>query len=452
MKLVLAVSMVVIMSGCQKFLDVKPDQRLTVPSSLKDLQALLDDYSTFASVPNAGEISSGDFYLTDADLSSLQSDSHRRMYRWENDHLFEERSYDWNAMLAIPVYHSNTVLNSIEKIGRTTQNRIIHDNVKGSAKYYRARTWFHASLIWTQVYNEGTANNVLGLPLRTTVDFNEPSERASLKETYDLLIKDLKEAAALLPELPIHVVRPSKAAAYGLLARVYLYVGDYEQAFFYSDSCLQIKNTLMDYNELDGSVAFPIPQYNEEIIQYYGMAASQVLNTARAKVKPEIIAMYEAMDLRKTLFFLPHTDGAFGFKGRYTGTASLFGGMATDEMYLIRAECSARVGDLQAAIEDLNVLLATRYLKENGTSTYKPTTTMQEDEVLKWILDERRKQLLFRGLRWYDIKRLNREGANIELIRKIGDELLRLAPNDLRYALPFPEDVITMSGMTQNPR
>ncbi|SEM08104.1 hypothetical protein SAMN05216436_101351 [bacterium A37T11] len=56
-----------------------------------------------------------------------------------------------------------------------------------------------------------------------------------------------------------------------------------------------------------------------------------------------------------------------------------------------------------------------------------------------------------RGLRWMDIKRLNKEGANITLTRNLNGQIYTLPPNDPRFALPIPEDVIDLSGMQQNP-
>jgi hypothetical protein len=73
-------------------------------------------------------------------------------------------------------------------------------------------------------------------------------------------------------------------------------------------------------------------------------------------------------------------------------------------------------------------------------------------EALNIILIERRKELLMRGLRWMDIKRLNKEDAGIVMKRTINGQTYTLLPNDLRYSFPIPEDVISLSGMQQNPR
>ena len=65
---------------------------------------------------------------------------------------------------------------------------------------------------------------------------------------------------------------------------------------------------------------------------------------------------------------------------------------------------------------------------------------------------KRRKELLFRGLRWADVKRYNREGANIVLSKTVNGKTFLLPPNDLRYAIAIPEDIIGMTGMPQNDR
>jgi hypothetical protein len=65
-------------------------------------------------------------------------------------------------------------------------------------------------------------------------------------------------------------------------------------------------------------------------------------------------------------------------------------------------------------------------------------------------LQERRKELTMRGLRWIDIKRLNKEGGNITPKRFVDDKLILLPPNDDRYALQLPADLILNTGLQQN--
>jgi hypothetical protein len=164
------------------------------------------------------------------------------------------------------------------------------------------------------------------------------------------------------------------------------------------------------------------------------------------RVDTALYQSYAENDLRKQAFYFP-LDPGYVFIGTYNGNiSSLFTGIATDEVYLMRAECRARQGDIQRAMDDLNTLLVTRF----ETGTFKEFTASNKEEALKVILEERRKELPFRCLRWMDIKRLNKEGANIVLKRIVGSETYTLAPNDKKYALPLPPDIIKLTGIPQN--
>ncbi|KKX49153.1 RagB/SusD family nutrient uptake outer membrane protein [Sphingobacterium sp. IITKGP-BTPF85] len=142
------------------------------------------------------------------------------------------------------------------------------------------------------------------------------------------------------------------------------------------------------------------------------------------------------------------TNSIINFKGQYTGSNNLFGGIATDEMYLVRAECLAREGKIAEALADINLLLSKRY----KSTSFMPLSETNISNLLDLILLERRKELLFRGLRWMDIKRLNLEGRMISLIREGADGKVELKPNDNRFAIPLPEDIIRLAGVEQNPR
>ena len=100
-------------------------------------------------------------------------------------------------------------------------------------------------------------------------------------------------------------------------------------------------------------------------------------------------------------------------------------------------------------MNDLNALLKKRYL----TGTYIDRTASSANDALVQILTERKKELAFRGLRWMDLRRLNREPQfATTLTRVINGQTYTLQPNSIRYALPIPDDEIALSGLQQNPR
>src|SRR5690606_22559061 len=120
-------------------------------------------------------------------------------------------------------------------------------------------------------------------------------------------------------------------------------------------------------------------------------------------------------------------------------------GITTAELYLMRAECRMRSGQAILALQDLNYLLKNRYVEGDFVELQ-----LSGKDLLSRILLERRKELIFRGLRWMDIKRLNLENPNIFITRIVGGKIYVLEPNDRKYALPIPEDIISLTDVIQN--
>lgn len=429
------------LSGCQKYLDAKPDKHLGIPSTLTDYQALLDSYSkiNFKGVSSIS-ISSDDYYLTDQDFARL-SDPNKNMYLWKDAYVFGSGFNDW-ANVYIQVYYANTALNNIPSIKRAPANAKRWDNAMGEGYFIRANAFFQIALAWCKAYNQQTAQTDLGIPLRLTTDFNEKSKRSNLQQTFDQIVADLKKATLLLPESQEHPMRPGRPAAFGLLARVYLYMRDYPRAYLYADSCLQLKNELMNFNELDPAMPFTIPLFNKEDL--FHQHCTYI--STKMKVDSALYNSYASDDLRKTLFFKDVGDGSHQFRGSYTHNKPPYIGVATDEVYLMKSECEARMGKLTQAMKDLNTLLSSRW----KSGMFTPYTASTEEEALALILAERRKELLWRLDRWMDVKRLNMEGYNITMTRVIDGQTYTLTPNNPRFALPIPEDIILLSGMRQN--
>lgn len=433
--------------SCQKFLDDKPSASLVVPSSLPDLQALLDYYPKMnTNDAGSGDAAADDYYLSHNDWGAL-SEPLRRTYTWEKEGLFDASTNDWSRTYE-RVYFANTVLEAVEKIGKDAAGTAEAKNIKGQALFARARSFLQAVFIWSVAYDNNTAATDLGIPLRLTTDFNQPSARSSVFQAYQQIIHDLKEAIPLLPPTPLHKTRPSKPAAYALLGRTFLAMKLYAQAGLYADSCLQLYNSLADFNTLNPAATFPFQQFNAEVIFHSTMTTPASINSSRAKIDSSLYRSYAANDMRKLLYFRNNNNGSFAFKGSYDGTGIPFTGISVAEVYLTRAEASAREGKISAAVKDLNTVLIKRW----KTGTFVPLTAATAAEAVTLVLNERRKELLFRGTRWMDIKRLNKEGNGILLMRNLNGTVFSLQPLSPRYALPIPEDVIDLTGMQQNPR
>ncbi|MBN8668691.1 MAG: RagB/SusD family nutrient uptake outer membrane protein [Chitinophagales bacterium] len=437
------------LTSCKKYLEEKPDKKLVELKTLDDLEALLDDNSLInkETTPGFGETSADDYFLQLSDYNSL-TDFDKSLYTWRPaEYKFNN---DW-AVGYLGIYSANYCLDYVDNIQRTPANLIQWDNVKGSALFHRAYRYLNLIWIYGKAYDQTTSQLDLGVVLRLNSDPSMPSVRASVKECYERVITDAKEAALFLPNTPQHVMRPSKAAAFGLLARAYLSMRMYDSAYKYSNQALQIKNDLLDFNDpsVDPFSMPPFQPFNKEIIFYTTQTQFYwPKNPYIALIDTLLYNSYDDNDLRKTAFFYENF-GFHAFQGTYStdDIEDLFTGIATDELYLIRAECHARATPVRIsdAMNDLNILLSKRW----ATGTFIPHTATNQQLALALVLTERRKELLMRGLRWIDIKRFNKEGADITL-KRIADQVYTLPPNDSRYALPIPKDIIDITGMPQN--
>lgn len=435
--------------SCKKYLEAKPDLKLQLPDNINTTQALLDNETTMVmNNPVTGEASADNYYLTDATWAALSSEAQRNMYIWGADITLSEYPNHWSKIYDV-VTISNVVLQSINAITPQVNEQLPWNNVKGSALLFRAKAFLAAISLWAKPYDKNTAATDPGIPLRLDADYETVSVRQSVQSCYDQVISDLKESAVLLPSSPQHVIRPSRPAAYALLARTFLSMGLFDSAGIYADKCLAISSALINYNTLTGSLSYPIPLFNAEVIMHATASTPALLSNSRARVDSVLYLSYVPNDLRKVIFFKSNGNGSYAFKGSYAQSATLFNGIATDEIWLIKAECLARAGKITDAMATLNSLLITRW----KTGTFIPLVASDATAALSLILSERRKELIFRDIRWTDLKRLNMEPAWQQAIyRKLASVEYKLVPGDNRFALPIPASVIAMSSITQNPR
>jgi tetratricopeptide (TPR) repeat protein len=441
------ITIVLSLCSCKKYLDAKPNKSLVVPHTIQDLQALLDNTGVNnAYYPFTLDIGVDDYYITTADWQSRPA-TEKNGYIWEADVFNENPANAWTTGYTI-VYNNNVVLDELKKLEKTTSTNAEINNIKGQALFFRSFAFYNLLQVFAKPYSADSAAIHWGIALRLDADLNKPTKRATLKESYDQLIADTKQAAGLLPVTPLYKTRPSKPAAYAFLARAFLSMSDYDNAYRYADSALQLYNTLLDYNSLNASAVNPVPQFNGEDI-FHSIYASTLTLNVNSRVDSLLFNTYADNDLRRSVFFKNNTDGSYSFKGGYDGSRLSFNGIAVDELYLTRAECMARAGNISTALNDLNMLLVKRW----KTGTFIPYSAINAADALNKILLERRKELLMRGLRWTDLRRLNKESQfATTLVRVVGGQTYYLYPNDNRYVVPIPALIIQMTGIPQNER
>lgn len=319
----------------------------------------------------------------------------------------------------------------------------------GEAKFIRALTYFYLVNTFAQTYTFQPDAAQLGVPLilkapKDGAEATDPSnkvKRNSVKEIYDQMIKDLTEAAAVLPvktgDAFADHARATKGAAHALLSRIYLYQGNWAKARDFADSVLLSTNKY----ELDATPAavfsagnyqsskeriFSVamnsgdnPNTNNALGQHYGSAG-------RADVS--ISALYRTLpnfdyqtDLRGKPLFSYSINKANGdttafYTTKFFGTSTFDGWVPVirlAEVMLIKAEALARLNTGApdaAAVKLLNDIRA-----RAKASILTPATQAQ---LITNILTERRIELAFEGHGVFDFQRTHRDipaHANVSL-------------------------------------
>ncbi len=437
--------------SCKKdFLSAKPDLNLVVPTTLKDLQALLDNADIMNSfMPDLGEISADDYYMSYSAWNSISYPKEKNAYIWAKDLYEGTIPYgDWSYMYRI-VFYANNVLEDLQKVTRSNDPET-YDHIQGAALFFRAYAFYQLSQLFCVPYSATTASHDLGIPLRLHSDINLPTTRASVSYTYSRILSDLAASIPLLPNAVAYKTRPGKTAAYAMLSKVYLLMQNYKQSLLYADSAIrQPTNELIDFNTINVTDAHPMRQNNQEVIFQTTLDYPRNFISSYMYIDSNLYNSYSDSDYRKRGWFVLN-NAHLNFKGSYNGSSPyLFSGLALDEVYLNKAECLIRLGQSEEGMNTLNTLLQKRFV----SGTFSNISSSDTQEALTIVLKERRKELLMRGIRWSDLRRLNTDPQTAKtLIRILNGQQYELKPNSPNYVFPIEDDVIKLTGIEQNPR
>ena len=260
--------------------------------------------------------------------------------------------------------------------------------------------------------------NLFGdLPYITTTNYeqNRLVSRMPTAQVYQQIIADLNQAKQLLPNnyLTPDRVRPNKATASALLARVNLYQGNWQQAETEASEVISNPAYVWE-NDLDRiflkESTATIWQFSPKLSGNNADEASVFIFTSGPPpfvgLDPNLVAAFDNSDLRKTHWITAITDGTSTWyhankykQNTNTGTSveySIVFRLA--EQYLIRAEARLKQGDLTGAQSDLNKIRNTAGLPDT------PATTA--NDILTDIMQQRRLEFFTEyGHRFFDLKR-----------------------------------------------
>ncbi|WBL44270.1 RagB/SusD family nutrient uptake outer membrane protein [Algoriphagus halophytocola] len=430
------------LTGCDEFLDAKPQQSLVIPNTLNDFQALLDAEPRYMNmVGNLALLGSDEMVLGPNVLTRINPEE-KAMYFWEKEiYTQSDMVNEWRTIYSM-IYYANLVIDGVEDFEpRDEVERLRANELKGAAMFSRALGHFSLMQVFAAPYDP-EQTSLPGIPLRTTADINLQTSLSSTAEVYALILEDLEFARTHMQDKAEMVTRASKWSAEALLSRVFMTMQEYEKVVKHAGIALSIGNELMDFNTLPVGGTYTFPRFNPEVIHHARLLNNRMTFNAEQFVHPDLYALYDSLDLRKTVLFdSARTEGYVNLVSRYTGDYFDFGGLAVDEVLLDHAEASLRIGNEKEALEDLNELLRHRYVSGEFTEL-----NLSGEPLMRRILEERRKELLFRGIRWLDLRRLNQDPAYaVTLDRSYNGSEAVLLPEGDGYTVSIPPNEYTLN-------
>lgn len=369
-------------------------------------------------------------------------------------------------------------------------NITILEQYTGEVYTIRALCYSELIKIYCEAYNPATADTQLGVVLREGYSEEEPSIRASLKESYEFVVEDLERAEEILDnQYDVYSsYYMTNAVAHALHARVALYMQDWDAAIEHSSKVIDHESGMYSLSAANqmytNSMTFFDYMWNydlatETIWQVgftptsYGGALGRVFlnfTTDYTYYYPDyvpaqwVLDLYTSGDMRYSSYFATLTTGYdhgltwpllvkyYGnqnFIGNYIYHVSMPKPFRLAEQYLIRAEayCRKDTPDFSKASADMNTLRASRFSGGGGS------ISLSANNYIEQIAQERVRELYMEGHRLQDLKRWgtlynNGEGfTRTPQLHSLSEgSTISVKADDPRLVWPIPQHELEAPG------
>lgn len=465
-KLYILILALLSLQSCDNFLDIKP-KGYTIPEYFDDYVKLMNSQYLYNAMDVYPSYLTDDIQLGEKDELSWftmggKRDNELNLYQFQPGQVFTPGNNDgiWNGAYE-NIFTYNAVINNVTKVPDAVESERLR--LKAEALFGRAFEYLNLVNLYAKHYDATTAKTDLGVPVVLSEEVNRKYTRNTVQEVYDQILSDLKDAAPYLSDKVPYSFRPDKYSIYAFYAKVYLYMGQYDKALTNAYEALKTYNTLVDYKNYkvipgqwgrivtddEAETEFPTKHNSPENIYTRLLnGTSYIFKSVCAS--DELLEVFDdqlaadGKDMREELFFATDSmnpgNGYTYFEGRtiFTPYIEMNVGLSVPEMMLIAAECEARTGTAKNARDLLNNL---RDMRIKNNIHY---TTDSKDELLKLVIDERRREFVFNGIyRLVDLKRMNKDSRFAKTISHTCEgKTWTLPANDPRYIMPVPQTVL----------
>lgn len=226
--------------ACNGYLEEIPQNKQKLSTTSDYDQLLNNAYLTKTVLPYIDVLADDmDYWASDRNPNrSNTADTYLGAFMWDNS--IESTMPNGDEVFALfynSVYNTNVVIDNVDDaIGDVLDETVVQrtrNYLKGEAYALRAFRYFYLVNMYATHYDSATCETTPGIPINmeSTAE-DKPYTRESLKKVYDLIVGDLTMAIPLLEDNKIELAKSrfSAIAAKALLARVYLYMQEWDLA------------------------------------------------------------------------------------------------------------------------------------------------------------------------------------------------------------------------------
>lgn len=445
-------------SSCDEFLDVKPTGSL-IPQTVEDFDKLLNNPGGISKGPDNMVYMDPDNYMPGKSYADLYMNKWKKQYVWAEDHYeIEGNDYDWiNRYKMIHIY--NKIINSIDGAALGKVPESMRNLVKGEAYAQRAFEYFLLINEYAPHISSSTLEEP-GVPLSLEVDLMAQLPKSSVGAVYNQMLDDLEKADDLMVNAAEYRskanFRPGKSGLKALRAFVSLFMNEPEKAVTFSNDALAMYDFIYDYNKIEHMTpgdSWSGFNYNNGEVKYlfdYGTDSKSFLwhrwggwmySDPANLYSPDLEALFDKdKDRRFILMGSQTTYYGYDVSPNYSYSrmsAENCVGISVSNLMLVNAESKARTNDGEGAVEMLNKLREKRY-----NAPYTPLVHVDDATTLKWVKEERRRELAFTGLNLWDLKRYHAYGEQIPTFtREVNGQIFTLEPGSSKYIVPIARKV-----------
>ena len=449
--------------SCNNYIDIMPKGK-QIPTTLEDFRVLMNyEYNVHYSPILQGLYLLNDNYVSKSYFTT--DDLRRANYMWDEkaDRITLNQSDEGTYFYS---YAAINVVNLVIENAPTATDATDAERAEAIAyaKAIRAQCYYILVNFYADQYDKATASTTLGVPVITSADVDAPYTQMTVQQVYDFILNDLNEALANgLPETAVNILMPNKATAHAMLARVYMSMGEYDKALDNANKALAYNDKLYNWNEFYDSYqeaiempesynTIPTPMNYTYVENYNFRSGDKSPNSTSADLNMSTYraAKFEDGDAKFMARWKYRVNGQNTYyQGCCAGNQNYMG-LTTVEMYLDKAECLARKGQIEDAMKCLNDVRVTRIRPDK----YQPATAANLAEAIAKIRLTKENELVYSIVEYADHRRFNHEGTYATTLDKEYEGTkYTLKPDSHLWTMVFPALAVNNHGngsITQN--